>query len=187
MKKLLLFSLAFSTFAILSGCSRNQVKQEEETIVQEVTQDTGALQVFDGWNLSGTYIVEPVSGDKTTTYNGELFTTVKITDITNKKWTYFTSYPGQWSDFELAREANMFSGQTAPTITNKLAEQAFDTQTGGDTTTWYHVQVPIDWTLLVHQGKHMVFVLDFDDPSGTWNKMSYKDIQKLIQHIQFTQ
>lgn len=80
----------------------------------------------------------------------------------------------------------MFSGQTAPTITNTLKEQSFDTLTGNNMI-WYNVQVPIDRTLLVHQDTNMVYILDFDDPSGTRNKMSYDDIKILIQHITFTQ
>ena len=81
----------------------------------------------------------------------------------------------------------MFSGEVMSATGTTLSDVSFDTLTGTDATIWDHVQVPIDRTLLVHQADNKLYVLDFDDPSGTWNKMSYDDIQSLIQYIQFNE
>lgn len=187
MTKKISLILSICTVIIVSGCSRTLNKQQESTIQDNALPVSGEQAPQPNkWNLSGSnYSLEAVSGSKTTTYSGDLFTTVKITDNATQRRTYFTSYPGQWSDFEIAREANMFSGEIANTITNSLSNQAFGTLTGTNNSLRYHVQVPIDRTLLVHQTDQQVFVLDFDDPSGRWNKMTYKDIQELIQYIEF--
>ena len=173
-----------SIMILLSGCS-SSLDHNPPTIIQDDIIDTSVPQTS-GWNILGSqYTIQPVSGSKTTTYSGDLFTTVKITEKSTQRRTYFTSYPGQWSDFEIARESNMFSGEIANTITSNLSNQAFDTLTGINNNIRYHVQVPIDRTLLVHQTDSEVFVLDFDDPSDAWNKMKYKDIQELIQYVNF--
>ena len=79
----------------------------------------------------------------------------------------------------------MFSGEVMSATGTMLSDISFATLTGADDIVWDHVQVPIDRTLLVHETDQRLYVLDFDDPSGTWNKMSYDDIQSLIQYIQF--
>ena len=173
-----------SVIILLSGCSL-PLNQTPTAIIQDNIIDS-SLPQNSGWNILGSqYTIEPLTEIKSTTYSGDLFTTVKITDNSTQRRSYFTSFPGQWSDFEIAREANIFSGQIAKTITNNLSDQAFATLTGTNNELWYHIQVPIDRTLLVHQNDHNVFVLDFDDPSGTRDKMTAKDIQELIQYINF--
>ena len=187
MKKSISLITSIVILTIVSGClglNQDPIIPQEDII--QVPSEEALTPQESTWQISGTnYTITPVSGSNTATYSGELFTTVKITEIATQKRTYFTSYPGQWSDFEIAREANMFSWQTANTITNNLSNQAFGTLTGFNNTAWYHVQVPIDRTLVVYQGENMVYVLDYDDPSGIWNKMTYSDIQILLQYIEF--
>lgn len=79
----------------------------------------------------------------------------------------------------------MFSGEVMSATGTMLSDISFATLTGADDIVWDHVQVPIDWTLLVHETNNKLYVLDFDDPSGLQNNMSYEDIQSLIQYISF--
>ena len=111
MKKSISLITSIVILTIVSGClglNQDPIIPQED-IIQVPSEETLTPQQST-WQISGTnYTITPVSGSNTATYSGELFTTVKITEIATQKRTYFTSYPGQWSDFEIAREANMFS------------------------------------------------------------------------------
>ncbi|AKH32751.1 hypothetical protein XF24_00412 [candidate division SR1 bacterium Aalborg_AAW-1] len=188
--KLRVSLLLLCSLVLLTGCTLGiqSTKPEPETpttgIVVETTTPTLTTT---GISLtSPAYSLNEITGSNIPlTYSGNDFTLYKITNLSTNKWTYFVIYNGSRSEFSKVRESNMFSGEVMSATGTTLSDISFATLTGADDIAWNHVQVPIDWTLLVHETNNKLYVLDFDDPSGLQNNMSYADIQSLIQYISF--
>lgn len=188
--KLRVSLLLLCSLVLLTGCTLwiQSTKPEPETpttgIVVETTTPTLTTT---GISLtSPAYSLNEITGSNIPlTYSGNDFTLYKITNLSTNKWTYFVIYNWSRSEFSKVRESNMFSGEVMSATGTTLSDISFATLTGADDIAWNHVQVPIDWTLLVHETNNKLYVLDFDDPSGLQNNMSYADIQSLIQYISF--
>lgn len=183
-----LILLALSSL-LLTGCSL--WTQPEQPIVPPTTGDivdeTPTTISSERDIISPAYSIDLLSGsDIPLTYSGD-FIVYNIAHLSTNKWTHFIIYTGTWSDFSAARESNMFNGETMSTTDASLSSVSFATLSLSNTTIWHHVQVPIDWTLLVHETNKKIYVLDFDDPSGMQNKMNFEDIQNLLPYIQFTE
>lgn len=182
--------LLLCSLVLLTGCTlwiQSTNPEPETPATGIVVENTTPTLTTTGISLtSPAYSLDEVTGSNIPlTYSGNDFTLYKITNLSTNKWTYLVDYEWSRSEFSAVRESNMFSGEVMSVTGTTLSDISFATLTGANAIIWDYVQVPIDRTLLVHETDQRLYVLDFDDPSGTWNKMSYDDIQSLIQYIQF--
>ena len=188
--KLRVSLLLLSSVVLLTGCTlwiQSTNPEPETPATGIVVGNTTPTLTTTGISLtSPTYSLNEITGSNIPlTYSGNDFTLYKIINLSTNKWTYFVIYNWSRSEFSAVRESNMFSGEVMSATGTMLSDISFATLTGADDIVWDHVQVPIDWTLLVHETNNKLYVLDFDDPSGLQNNMSYEDIQSLIQYISF--
>ena len=182
--------LLLSSLVLLTGCTlwiQSTNPEPETPATGIVVENTTPTLTTTGISLtSPAYSLDEVTGSNIPlTYSGNDFTLYKITNLSTNKWTYLVVYEWSRSEFSAVRESNMFSGEVMSATGTTLSDISFATLTGADDIVWDHVQVPIDRTLLVHETDQRLYVLDFDDPSGLQNNMSYEDIQSLIQYISF--